>query len=296
MTGGGLGLGGGMGAGMGGGSTPSMVGGGAVPAAGAAQGSPGELPPDLACTAGPRAAGWAGAKRSFRALLSGAAGSPLTLASQEARAAALDEALRELKAAEALSPAGADDCGLGKLCLQLLSMANIDDPAVLAQLFTGLEQLASPVLTMLLDVPWVVTGQSGWPIFGLLSQINLRKQQVPGALNGEEVDGLNEPAGQQLLVDLAGALQSGEPAHLAGAGGSYLQKETRGSALAPLTAIAAQAYSSQDPQQRAAILQSLQQGFQQVMSTAPELDIALSTNWPLWGLVHLAVDGYSSAP
>merc|ERR1712232_1375771 len=120
---------------------------------------------------------------------------------------ALETVLRELNRVDALRPDSATECGLGKLCLQLLSFAALEDPQPLTQLFGGIEQIASPVLTMILDVPWPALAQSGWPLFGLLGQLNLRKvQHVPGALNSDSVDGLDDPAGLVLREGLRASL------------------------------------------------------------------------------------------
>lgn len=114
---------------------------------------------DLACVSGPRAAGWQAAKKLFRGMYEGPDGSPLVLPSIEQMGTTLKSAISELKAANAFAP-DSDECGLGRLCLQLMSVATIEDPIVLAQLFQGMEQLASPVLTMLLDVPLTAIGQA----------------------------------------------------------------------------------------------------------------------------------------
>merc|ERR1719464_2064969 len=249
-----------------------------------------EPPPDLACSASPRTPAWSAAKQHFRGLFPGGAAVP-QLASREAMTASMEGALRDLKAMEALGSQAADECGLGKLCLQLLSFASIDDPAALVQLFSGFEQLASPVLTMLLDVPWVALASAGWPLFGLMSQINLRRSHVPGALNNDAVDGLDDPVSRAFQMELKSAADHAAAAKAAEA---YLQKETKGSALGPLTAMAAQAAGTASPQERAAILQGLQVGFKQVIGSAGELDIAMGTQWPLWGYLHAAIEGLTA--
>mmetsp|Transcript_15597 Transcript_15597/g.35463 ORF Transcript_15597/g.35463 Transcript_15597/m.35463 type:complete len:342 (-) Transcript_15597:81-1106(-) len=243
-------------------------------------------PPDLACTASPRTPAWGAAKQHFRALFPGR--SVPQLASREAMSSSMEGALRDLKSMEALGPQAVDECGLGKLCLQLLSFASIDDPTALVQLFSGFEQLSSPVLTMLLDVPWVALAAAGWPIFGLMSQLNLRRSHVPGALNNDAVDGLDDPVNRAFQMELKSA-----PDHAAveKAAAAYLQKETKGSALGPLTAMAAQAAGSSSPQERMAILQGLQVGFKQVIGSPGELDIAMGTQWPLWSYLHAAIEG-----
>jgi len=249
-----------------------------------------EPPEDLSCTSSMRAPAWGTAKQQFRSLFAPGKALPM-LASKEAMTAAMEGAMRDLTSQNALGPEAMDECGLGKLCLQLLSFSTIDDPAALVQLFTGFEQLASPVLTLLLDVPWVAMVQSGWPFFGLLAQLNLRRGHVPGALNSDAVDGLDDPVAKAFQAEASAALMVSDFASLEKASAAFLQKETKGSALGPLTAVAAQAAGGAPLQERLAILQGLQVAFKQVIGSAPELDIALGTQWPLWGLLHAAVEG-----
>uniref|UniRef100_A0A7S2NE78 Uncharacterized protein n=1 Tax=Zooxanthella nutricula TaxID=1333877 RepID=A0A7S2NE78_9DINO len=297
---------GGMGLGMpgvfsppGGSAQPSGALGG--PGAGVGQAAMGlqaggaaEPPVDLGCSAGPRAAGWLGAKRCFRSLFAAPGGSPLLLPGREAMSAAFEAALGELKAVGALTPEAADDCGLGKLALQLLSFASMEDPTALALLFTGVEQLASPVMTVLLDVPWAATGQTGWPIFGLLSLISMRRGTVPEALNTLEVDGLSDASGQTFQTELIAALQAGDSGALDRASSAYLQRlVSPGSALAPLTALAAQVVGRSDAGLRMGMLRTLQGAMQQAIGSAGELDIGLGTHWPLWGLLQMALEPLS---
>jgi len=278
------------GMGMGGMGMPGGMGMAMPGAAPGMQQAMAEPPEDMSCSAGPRAAAWEAAKQHFRGLLAPGKSAP-QLASREAMSAAMEAALKELKAVDALGPQAADECGLGKLCLQLLSFATVDDPVALVQLFSGFEQLSSPVLTMLLDVPWAALAGAGWPFFGLLSQINLRRGHMQGALNTEAVDGLEEPANRAFQGELAAALAAADTAAVDKASSTYLQQETKGSALGPLTAMAAQASGSAPLQERLAMIQGLQIGFRQVIGNAMELDIAMGTQWPLWGLLHAAIEG-----
>lgn len=249
-----------------------------------------EAPEDMACATGPHAAAWAAAKQRFRAVTS----APLGLAPREVMVGALEEIMQELKAARALSDVE-NDCGLGKLSLQLLSIISIDDPAALTQVFSSFEQIASPVLTLLLDIPWAALAQAGWPFFGLLAQLNLRKAHAPGALNTEAIDGLGDPVTRTFFVELQDALGR-DGAALEVAAQSFLQKETAsGSALAPLTAMAAQAAGTPQLPVRAQMLGAMQAGMKQVVGNAGELDIALSTQWQLWGLLHVGVDSLAAS-
>jgi len=253
---------------------------------------------DLACLEGPRAVGWQRAKLYFRAVFELEGTSPLSLPNREFLVASLDGAMQELKAVNALSPEAPDECGLGKLSLQLLTFATVEDPAALVQIFAGLEQLSSPVMTMLLDVPWAATAQAGWPIFGLLGLLNMKKGQLDGILNTLEIDGMADVPGQALQIELATALQAADGNMLMQAGANYLARAemagTQGSALAPLTALAAQAAGNPSAQERLGFMQVLQTAFKQVVGSAAELDVALSTNWPVWCLIQLAVEPFAA--
>lgn len=282
--GGGGAPGGAFGGGLGG--VPGAMGGAAQPAEGGGEGLE-----DMPCSTGAHAAAWASVKQRFRAVTS----APLGMAPREVLMGALEEAMQDLKAAQALAPESASECGLGKLCLQLLSIVTIDDPAALTQLFSSIEQIASPVLTLLLDVPWAAVAQAGWPFFGLLAQLNLRKGHTPGALNTEAIDGLDDPTTRAFHGELTAALGK-DGAALEAAAQAFLQKELQaGSAMGPLTAMAAQAAGTPQTPVRQQMLTGMQAGMKQVIGSAAELDIALSTQWPVWGLLHVGVDSLASA-
>jgi len=252
--------------------------------------SPSEAPENLDCSAGLRVSTWGSVKRRFRGVLGEDTG---VLASREVLTAALEGAVQELKAADAFAPNLVDECGLGKLCLQMVSMTTIEDPMALTQIFSSFEQLASPVLTLLLDVPWAVLAQAGWPVLGLLAQLNLRKGHAPEAVNNEAVDGLHDATARAFLSELKATVAAKDTAAMDKLAGDFLKQDTRESALGPLTAMAAQAVAAK-PAERAPILHALQVAFRQVIGSGQELDIALGTQWPLWGLLHRAVDSLAS--
>lgn len=244
-----------------------------------------EIPDDMGCAAGPHAAAWALAKQRFRAVTA----APLGMVPVQVLAEALQAVMQDLKAANALAPSTENECGLGKLCLQLLSVVSMEDPMPLTQLFTSFEQISSPVLTLLLDVPWAAIAQAGWPLFGLLAQIGLRKSQA-AAINTDAIDGMNDPAVRAFADELQLALGR-DGAALEAAAQAFLQKETAaGSPLAPMTAMAAQAAGTPQLPERAQMLGALQAGLKQSVGDAAELDVALSTKWPLWGLLTVGVD------
>lgn len=249
-----------------------------------------EAPEDLACTTGAHAVAWQNAKQRFRSVTS----APLALAPREVLVGALEGAIADLKASNALSTQASDECGFGKLFLQLMSIATVDDPAGLAQVFSAIEQIASPVLTLALDVPWDAVAKSGWPFFGILAQINLRKVQA-GVLDTSGIDGLGDPWTQSFQAELIAAL-SRDGAAIEAASSTFLKKEGQSpSGLATLTAMSAQAAGQTELAVRAEMLVATQAVMKQVLGDAAELDIALSTSWPLWGLLHVGVDSLATA-
>lgn len=254
-----------------------------------AQAQPGGEPEfDLGCATGKHVAAWQKVKKSFRAALSD--GRALLGVPKEELAKTLGDAKAQLEADKALAPEASEECGTGKLSLQLLSLTTLEDPLALSQLFTGVERLASPVMTLILEVPWVAIAQSGWPIFGLLAQMNQRRVQTASA-NPPEVDGLHGKYEPLFLRELFEALAKGDSRQLEESSRIFMSLDgTTGTALALLTAVAGQAAADRSPQEKLQLLQQLQTGFRQAIGSAAELDIALGTQWPLFGLIHFVLD------
>lgn len=278
---------------MGGGGAPPMMGGGLPqppPPSAMSLPSAAEAPEDMACAAGPSAAVWAQVKELFRqAVGQGPVG-------RDVLTAALESTITGLKQVGALSPERSGECGFGKFCLQMLSFAAIEDAANLVQLFSGFEEITSPVLTMLLDVPWETIAQSGWPLFGLLAQIASRRTEVPqdAGLNPAAVDGLDEAASATFFTELLTAMGSQNTAATEKVAGDFLSNDVAGKgSLGPLTAIAAQLMAAK-PEAKVPLSQALQVAFKQVIGNGPELDVALGTRWPLWILLHAGVDSLAN--
>lgn len=257
---------------------------------GAAQAQPAATQPviDLVCGTGKHTATWQSVKKNFRGIF--ADGRALLGVPREQLVASLDAAKAELDAAGALGSDATEECGTGKLSLQLLTMSTLEDPLALAQLFSGVERLASPVMTLILELPWVALAQSGWPIFGLLAQVNQRRMQTQSA-NAQEIDGLNGKYEPLYLRELFEALAKGDSKQLEESSRIFMSLDgTTGSALAALTAVAGQAAADRPAQEKLALLEQLQNGFRQTIGSAAELDIALGTQWPLFGLIHFVLD------
>mmetsp|Transcript_45457 Transcript_45457/g.105423 ORF Transcript_45457/g.105423 Transcript_45457/m.105423 type:complete len:381 (-) Transcript_45457:57-1199(-) len=251
--------------------------------------------PDLACMSEPHAAAWQALKIRFRDLVV-KAGTILAPPQRQVIVDQMEQAIEDLKKAGALGTEAKDECGLGKLSLQLVSLATVEDPAPMAQVFSSLETVASPVLTMLLDVSWLVLAQTGWPIFGLLNLINLRKQEIQGGMNPDVLDGLDAPASQAFLGSIGRVLMEGSLPALDHLADEYLRTITSlppaATPLGQFTALAAHAVARPDLQEKAAFMQVLQDGFRQAVGSAPELDIMISTGWPLWAFIHVASEAF----
>jgi hypothetical protein len=251
------------------------------------------LPEDLGCLTGKHAAAWTKAKQKFRALFNEAG--PFDQLSREKVSATLDEAVAEITAVGGFASEASEECGAGRLFIHLLSLTSIDEPAVLAQFFQEHEAMASPVMTLLLDVPWVSVALSGWPFFGVLQQVGLHKLSVLGdLLNKDAVDNLENESTRTYFDALMLGKKMGQMDQMVQASNTYIQKMPReGNALGTLTALSTQAALEMNPKKRVEALQVIQTGFKQALTSPAELDIVLTTRWPLWGFVHVGVDSFS---
>jgi len=238
------------------------------------------------CAAGPHASTWISVKKKMRRIFEKDGGALLHTEKSVLRDI-LADVNKELKDSTAFSKEASSECGLGKLSFQLLSVAIIE-PEALIQLFSTEEQLASPVLTTLLDVPWLAVAQSGWPIFGLLAEVNLQKLHA-GVMNKDFVDGLDKPIGQAFYRELMEAVVKGDGPGIGQVTNVYLTMENEKNTFASLTALVAGA-SGADAKQRMQLMDTTQNFLKQAISSPQELDLALGTRWPLWGLMHSTTD------
>jgi len=251
-----------------------------------------EIPEDMACEKGPHAAQWQAVKASFRKLVDEGAPGPFKPAPREEIKKVVDKAVKDLTAIGGFAKG---ECGLGRLSIQMLTIATLDDPQAVLQLLQTSGEISSPVLTVLLDVPWMATALSGWPFFGILAQVGLHKiDLLKGYLNTDVVDGLDRPLEKQYFSEANGAAQQSDLVGMAEAAYKYLSGET-GGIMAPLTALATQAAVQSDVKSRMDACGSLQQSFRNVIRNAEELDFALSTRWPIWSLLHLTVGAFARA-
>lgn len=255
-----------------------------------------DVPEDMGCEKGPHAATWQQVKKSFRTLIDETSG-PFNAVKVEAIRTTVDGAVQQVRAAGGFDKAAEGECGLGRLSIQLLTLATITDPQAAAQSLQELESIASPVLTLLLDIPWVATALSGWPIFGILAQVSMHKVQVlDGLLNNDALDGLQSAGDKAYYTEITAGAKAGDLISMVESSLKYMQATSQDAGLfAPLTAMASQAAVQTEVQQRMEAAGSLQNAFRSVIGTPAELDLSLTTRWPLWGLVHVTVGAFAAS-
>jgi len=255
-----------------------------------------EIPDDLACEKGAHAVAWQSAKNRFRSLLE--AESLFDIIPADTIKNAVDAAVSDVRSAGGFDKSAGDECGYGRLAIQLLSLALIDDPVASAQPLQQTMTIANPVLTLLLDIPWVATALSGWPFFGILAQVGHHKvHKLTGMLNNDAVDQLGQAkASQPFFTEMSNAAKKSDLVGMAEASIVVLQSNADVGVLGSLTALATQAAMQADVQKRMGQCQALQQALRNAIGDARELDIALTTRWPLWSLLHISVDAFASAP
>jgi len=252
-------------------------------------------PEDMGCTAGPRAAKWQQVKKRFRDLFQGAGG-PFSSVAPDALVAAVKDSIADIEGVRGFSgdADAVNECGFGKLFIQLMSLCTVEEPSGIVQYFQERPNVASPVMTMLLDIPWVSMAQSGWPFFAILSQLSYQKVRLlEGMLNLEAVDGLANEAIAAYFEVMSNAQKSGDMLAMATASQMFLRNAPVGSPYGTLTAMATTTAVTMDIQERLKGITGLQEGLRQAMTTASELDIALTIRWPLWGFLHVAVDVFA---
>eukprot|EP00929_Paragymnodinium_shiwhaense_P034216 TRINITY_DN18650_c0_g1_i2.p1 TRINITY_DN18650_c0_g1~~TRINITY_DN18650_c0_g1_i2.p1 ORF type:complete len:304 (+),score=85.86 TRINITY_DN18650_c0_g1_i2:82-912(+) len=253
---------------------------------------PVDIPEDMGCEKGVNAATWKSVKSRFRNLVDEQSPGIFSPVPREAIKKAVDGAVADLTAVGGFK---SNDCGLGRLSIQLLTLATLDDPQAVLQLLQQSNQISSPVLTMLLDIPWVATAMSGWPFFGILAQVGMHKiDLLKGFLNSDVVDGLDKAAEKAYFTEVQSTQAKSDLIGMAEAAYKYLAGET-GGIMAPLNALATQAAVQTDVKSRMEACGSLQQSFRNVIRNAEELDFALSTRWPIWSLLHLTVGAFAKA-
>merc|ERR1712194_427388 len=182
-----------------------------------------------------------------------------------------------------------DVCGIGKLMVQLLSICAMDnDGKVVREQVTKNEQLTSPLLTLLLDIPWSAY-QPMWPMFGFLAQMSMRR--VLSGVNNELTDGLGTQEMQQFASALNMGIISGDLEALKGLSQAFLdagEDAINGSPIGFLTAVFTRAAVANTTEESQALFFESQKVVKKMIFSPEDLDTTMSTRWPLWGMAYLA--------
>merc|ERR1712129_388490 len=163
----------------------------------------------------------------------------------------------------------------------------------------------SPLLTVLLDIPWIVTVWSGWPLFTLLAQLHLHTHgaddmPMAGGHHTEYFHGLQEALVQQRpdLLSQRGARflerspwqqqqQGVLPAHSTGA----MVGEVGGTHAMPiLCALASQLLGAdvQRGKEAEQALKQVQAFYKQSVQSIEDLHASIVSAWPLYGVLNAA--------
>lgn len=236
--------------------------------------------PELTCSEAANSADWLEVKRMTSLQFSHWRAGVKMLATAQLQVL-VDSAVSRLSAHSHV-----DECGMGRLCMSLLAIIASNTGGSLI----GARAIHSPVLTILLDVPWRLVIQSGWPLFAMLAQLHLRARRP------ESVPTTGGPA-EEYFHTLAKSLEQHQVDSLAGLGATFLRlEEGRAHASAYVTpglcALASQLLS---PEVGTAAgmpagdaLQRVQGFFRQAVQSIEDLQGTLDSAWPFFGVLHLA--------
>lgn len=182
-----------------------------------------------------------------------------------------------------------DGCGVGKVLVQLLSVlaADTDGSTVRDQILSN-ERLTSPLMTLLLDIPWIGV-QPMWPMFGFFAQ--LQQRRILNETNSLVVDGLEHPDVQKVAGGLSTAIMNGDTEGLKVLSQAFLDAGAGGVELSPigfLTSIFTQAAIANSTEEAQAIFFEAQNVVKRMVFQPQDLDTLLASRWPLWGLAHIA--------
>eukprot|EP00927_Polykrikos_kofoidii_P072914 TRINITY_DN68995_c0_g1_i1.p1 TRINITY_DN68995_c0_g1~~TRINITY_DN68995_c0_g1_i1.p1 ORF type:complete len:462 (-),score=64.23 TRINITY_DN68995_c0_g1_i1:30-1370(-) len=185
-----------------------------------------------------------------------------------------------------------EECGMGRLSMTLLAICAGEPGSSLK----GVPGLHSPLLTVLLDVPWGNIVRSGWPLFGVLAQLNLQQQlkdDLPTAgPSSVYFNALKERLSDQRVEALAalGAEfiqlqeESGGGAGVQGGSGN----EGRTHVMPALCALASQLFSPgvlTGPEPDVA-LHHMQNFFRQAVNNIQDMQSTIDSTWPLYAVVN----------
>jgi len=190
---------------------------------------------------------------------------------------------------ESLPKENEAECAIGQLMLQLLKIVTIDSDGELIGQIKSKDQISSPILTLLLDVPWS-TYQPEWPLFGLLAQAAVKRSKTH--TNNEAIDGLVQPELKQFASAMNRAIGDTNLDNLRGLSSAFIDSGADGamqaSPIGYMTAVFTQAATSPTKQEAKAVLSDAQILLKNMITSPSDLEASLGSQWPMWGMAYLA--------
>jgi len=176
-----------------------------------------------------------------------------------------------------------DECGMGRLCMTLLAISAGQPGSSLK----AAPALHSPLLTILLDVPWSIVMRSGWPLFGLLAQLQRQHHRT------DDLPTAGPTA--VYLHQLNAALLAQQPEVVSELGIGFVRLQEQGSVpptvMPALCALASQLLSSGVFDGQARIdeaLRHMQGYFREAVNSIDDLQSTVESVWPLYGVLNAA--------
>lgn len=180
------------------------------------------------------------------------------------------------------------ECGTGQLMLSLLKVITIDSDGELIGQIKSKDELSSPILTLLLDVPWTAY-QPEWPMFGLLAQAAVKRSQTH--TNKDAIDGLLQPELKQMASAMIHAIGESDLENLKALSTTFIDAGASAMEASPigfLTAIFTQAATAPTKKDAQAMLSDAQILMKSMITSAADLEVTMGSRWPLWGMAYLA--------
>jgi len=190
---------------------------------------------------------------------------------------------------ESLPKENEGECAIGQLMLQLLKIITVDSDGELIGQIKSKDQISSPILTLLLDVPWS-TYQPEWPMFGLLAQAAVKRSKTH--TNNEAIDGLVQPELKQFASAMNRAIGETNLENLRGLSQAFIDSGADGamqaSPIGYMTAVFTQAATAPTKQEAKAVLSDAQILLKSMITSPADLEASLGSQWPMWGMAYLA--------
>lgn len=183
------------------------------------------------------------------------------------------------------------DCIIGRLCMAVLVLL----AGEAGQSLRSIPHLHTPLIKMVVEIPWDAIMQSGWPLFGILAQLHLHSHghdDLPAA--GSEA---------VYYSALRQALQHQQHSMLAGLGAAFLEQGRSNSASADIALgdssgeahamPALSALASQLLKSDSALggidrrhMQQVQGLYREVVQSIDDLHATVISAWPLYCILH----------